>query len=246
VQIHKTKGIVLRTVKYGETSIITSVYTELFGLQNYIVKGVRQSSKSSAGKASYFQPSAILEMEVYHNQLKNLQFIKDYEWAFLYEQVLFDVVRNTVAMYVIELVQHSLKQPEANPELFYLIEDTLKQLDKGNDTLVANLPLYFTLHLGGELGFRIQGTHSNETPILDLQEGFFVANPPLHNHYTSGIYAAAISAINNIDFYSDLDNIKLNRDTRKILLQHLQLYISLHINDFGEMRSLSVLQEVLS
>lgn len=246
MQIHKTKGIVLRTVKYGETSIITSVYTEIFGLQNYIVKGVRQSSKTSQGKANYFQPTAILEMQVYHNQLKNLQFIKEYQWAFLYEKVLFDVVRNTVAMYVIELVQHSLKQPEANPELFYLIEDTLKQLDKGNDTLVANLPLYFTLHLGGELGFRIQGTYNNTTPILDLQEGFFVNTPPSHNHFTEGIYAQSISDINNIDFYSDLENIKLNRAIRKIVLQHLQLYISLHINDFGEMKSLMVLQELLS
>mgnify|MGYP000222784070 FL=1 len=246
VQIHKTKGIVLRTVKYGETSIITSVYTELFGVQSYIVKGVRQSSKTSQGKANYFQPSAILEMEVYHNEMKNLQFVKDYQWAYMYEKILFDVVRNTVAMYVIELLQHSLKQPEANPELFYLIEDTLKQLDKGNDTLVANLPLYFTLHLGGELGFQIQGECNNATPILDLQEGFFVPEIPLHPYYAEGIYAKAIADVNNISFYNDLEHIKLNRDIRRVVLQHLQLYISLHINDFGEMRSLSVLQEVLS
>src|ERR1019366_8647647 len=126
--VHKTKGIILRTVKYGETSIITTVYTELFGVQSYIVKGVRQSSKTSQGKANYFQPAAILEMEVYHNELKQLQFIKEYQWSFLYENILFSVVRNAVAMYVIELLQHSLKQPEANPELFYLIEDTLKAI----------------------------------------------------------------------------------------------------------------------
>ena len=51
---HKTKGIVLRTIQYGETSIITSVYTELFGLQSYIVKGVRQSSKKNSQKLYIF------------------------------------------------------------------------------------------------------------------------------------------------------------------------------------------------
>ncbi|MEK7198820.1 MAG: DNA repair protein RecO, partial [Bacteroidota bacterium] len=119
--VHKTKGIVLRTVKYGDTSIITTVYTELFGIQSYIVKGVRQSTKTSAGKANFFQPSAMLDMEVYHNELKQLQFIKEYQWGYLYENVLFDVVKNAVASFVIELLQHSLQQPEANPELFYLI-----------------------------------------------------------------------------------------------------------------------------
>jgi len=132
---HKTKGVVLRTVKYGETSVIATVYTELFGVQSYIVKGVRQATKKSQGKSTYFQPGAMLNMVVYHNDLKNLQFIKEYEWSYLYNEVLFDVIKNAVAMYIVELLQHSLKQPEANPELFYLIEDTLKQL---------NLPIYIS------------------------------------------------------------------------------------------------------
>src|SRR3978361_325445 len=161
---HKTKGIILRTVKYGETSIITTVYTELFGIQSYIVKGVRQSTKKSSGKAIYFQPAAMLEMVVYHNELKNLNFIKEYQWGHLYQHLLFDVVKNTVAMYIVEMLQHSLKQPEASPELFYLTEDTLKQLDIANPTLTANLPLYFSLHLAAELGFRIQGDYTVTTP----------------------------------------------------------------------------------
>ncbi|RFM30503.1 DNA repair protein RecO [Deminuibacter soli] len=242
---HKTKGIVLRTIRYGETSVISTIYTELFGVQNYMVKGVRQTTKRSAGKAAYFQPGAVLEMEVYHNDLKNLQFIKDYQWGYIYQQVFFNVIRNAVAMYVVELVQHSLKQPEANPELFYLIEDTLKQLDRGNDTLVANLPLYFTLHLGTELGFQLQGEFSKQTPVLDLQEGQFIAESPLHPHYISGEPASLTSRIHNIQFYNDLENIPMNRLMRRELIEALQQYVALHIADFGQMRTLQVLQEVL-
>lgn len=243
--IHATKGIVLRTVKYGDTSVITTVYTELFGVQSYIVKGVRQSSKTSAGKAVYFQPAAILEMEVYHNELKQLQFVKEFQWAYLYERLLFDVVRNAVAMYVIELLQHTLKQPEANPELFYLIEDTLKQLDKGSDTLVANLPLYFILHLGSELGFQMQGTYHVQTSVLDLQEGIFIREKPAHPYYIEGQLAQVAGQLLSLQFYNDLDHISLNRQIRRELLQAFQTYIALHVTDFGEMRSLGVLQEVL-
>lgn len=244
--IHATKGIVLRTVKYGDTSIITTVYTELFGIQSYIVKGVRQSNKTSSGKAGFFQPSAMLEMEVYHNEQKQLQFIKEYHWSYLYEKVLFDVVRNTVAMYVIELLQHSLKQPEANPELFYLIADTLQQLDKGSDTLTGNLPLYFTLQLASELGFQLQGIYSSQTPVLDLQEGLFVADTPAHPYYLEGVLARTTAELSGLRFYNDLEKFSLNRNTRRELLQAYQLFLSLHIPDFGEMRSFAILQEILS
>jgi DNA repair protein RecO (recombination protein O) len=244
--VHATKGIVLRTVKYGDTSIITTIYTELFGIQSYMVKGVRQSSKTSAGKASFFQPAAMLEMEVYHNELKQLQFIKEYQWAYLYEKVLFDVVRNTVAQFVIELLQHSLKEPEANPELFYLREDTLKQLDKGNDTLTGNLPLYFTLHLGSELGFHFNGTYSEQTPVLDFQEGMFIAEKPAHPYYLEGKLAQITSDLSGLQFYNDLETISLNRTIRRELLEAYQTYLSLHITDFGEMKSFGILQEILS
>lgn len=244
--VHTTKGIVLRTVKYGDTSIITTVYTELFGIQSYIVKGVRQSSKKSGGKAGFFQPSVMLDMEVYHNELKHLQFIKEYRWSYLYEHVLFDVVKNTVAMYVIELLQHSLKQPEANPELFHLIEDTLKQLDRGNDTLTANLPLYFTLHLAAELGFQMQGNYSMQTSVLDLQEGIFVAERPAHPYYLEDVQAEITSRLLTVQFYNDLERISLNRSVRRELVQSYQTYLSLHIADFGEMKSLAILQEILS
>ena len=59
--VHKTKGIVLRTVKYGETSVIVTIMTELFGLQSYLINGVRSQSGKGGTKAGLFQPAAIFQ-----------------------------------------------------------------------------------------------------------------------------------------------------------------------------------------
>jgi DNA repair protein RecO (recombination protein O) len=185
-------------------------------------------------------------MEVYHNELKQLQFVKEYRWSYLYEAVLSDVVKHAVAMYMIEMLQHSLKQPEANPELFYLIEDSLKQLDKGNETLTANLPLYFIMHLATELGFKPQGNYSSLTPVFDLQEGMFVAHTPAHPYYLEGLQAEITSQLNELPFYNELEHIKLNRTIRRSLLESYQTFMSLHITDFGELKTLAILQEILS
>src|SRR5664279_2252005 len=96
--IYSTKGIVLRTVKYGETSIIAAIFTETFGIQSYIINGARATGKTS--KAHFFQPSSILDLQVYHSELKNLQRIKEVNWSYIYRTVLSDVIKNAVALYM--------------------------------------------------------------------------------------------------------------------------------------------------
>lgn len=243
---HKTKGIVLRCIKYGETSIVTTLYTELFGLQAYIVKGARQQSKKSAGKANYFQAAAILQMEVYQNNLKNLQFIKEYQWEHLYQKIYFDVARNASAMYVTELILRSIKQPEANAELFHLMEESLLQIDKATDTIAANVPLYFTLQLASLLGFQLQGAYSKTNAVLDLREGVFLSEQPLHPQYISGEAAKICSQLNEIKNINELENIKMNKNMRRQLLDVCQQYFALHITDFGEMKSLKILYEIFN
>src|SRR4029078_10823740 len=102
---------------YGDTSLIVSIFTELFGLQSYLVNGVRASTKKGIGKAAVFQPSAILDMVVYHSELKQLQRIKEYRWEYLYKHILSDVRKNAVALYMVELLTKCLKQPERHPDL---------------------------------------------------------------------------------------------------------------------------------
>src|ERR1700752_1744268 len=109
---HKTKGIVLRSIKYGETSLVVTIFTELFGVQTYMVNGVR-SAKKTAANAGHFQPSAILDLVVYHKPSQNMQRIREFSWAFLYKEVMSDVVRNSIATYMVELLHKCLKQPEA-------------------------------------------------------------------------------------------------------------------------------------
>ena len=65
--IHKSRGIVIRSVKYGETSLVVSAYTELFGLQQYLVNGVRTSKRNTTVSASQLQVGNILDMVVYQN-----------------------------------------------------------------------------------------------------------------------------------------------------------------------------------
>jgi DNA repair protein RecO (recombination protein O) len=242
---HTTKGIVLRTVKYGETSVIVAVFTELFGVQSYIVNGVRTASKKGGTKANLFQPGAMLELVVYHNDQKNLQRIKEYRWSVLYEHIFYDVFKGSVATYMIELLTKCLKQPEPNEDLFYFMEDVLLHLDKSNMAVVANFPLFYAVHLANFFGFRIADAYSEYLPYLDLQEGMFVANVPHHTMFLDSMLSGVTAHLLKVMQPSELEELKLSVATRRTLLQFYETYYSLHVPEFGHLRSLPVLQEVL-
>jgi DNA repair protein RecO (recombination protein O) len=246
VQLHKTKGIVLRTIKYGETSLIATIYTELFGIQSYLVNGVRVSSSKGHGKANLFQPAAILDLVIYHNELKNLQRIREFRWGVLYQDIYFDVLKNAVALFMVELLQKCLKQPEPNPALFYFVEDAFLHLDKSEARVLANYPLFFILHLAGFFGFRIEDVYSESNSVLDLREGLFVAEPPSHSHFLEGTFSYITSQLLRVRQPDELKGLPLNQETRRILLQAYEGFYTFHVPDFGIMRTTSVMQTILN
>lgn len=245
-KLHHTKGIVLRTVKYGETSVIVAMFTELFGVQSYLVNGVRTSSKKGSGKANLFQPTSILEMVVYHNELKQLQRIKEFRWSSLYQHILSDVRKNAVALFMVELLTKCLKQPEANPDLFHFAEDSFLHLDEASNAVTANFPLFFALHLPVFFGFRFSDNYSEKQPFLDLQEGEFVKEQPKHPHFLDDKQAFVTSQLLKVQQPEELEDIKLNHDFRRNLLFVYETYYKLHVQDFGTMKTLPVLREILS
>jgi DNA repair protein RecO (recombination protein O) len=242
--VQTTKGIVLRTIKYGETSIVVNIFTELFGIQSYLVNGVRTSGKTL--KAIFFQPTSILEMEVYHNELKNLQRIKEYKWSYLYKNILQDVTKNAVALYMVELLQKCLKQPETNIDLFEFTEDAFMQLDLADNSVTANFPLYFSLHLSHFFGLRLEDNYSEKNSILDLQEGRFINLAPHHPYFLQKEYSYYISQLLKVQHPDELIEVRLNKVMRKDMLFALQNFYALHIQDFGIMKTLPILHEVLS
>jgi DNA repair protein RecO (recombination protein O) len=243
--IHKTKGIVLRNIKYGETSIIAAIYTELFGLQSYLINGVRTSSKKGPGKASLFQPGAMLDLIVYHNDLKSLQRIKEFKWGHLYQHIFSDIFKNAVALFMVELLTKTIKQPEQNADLFYFIEDAFLHLDESDKNVVANYPLFFSLHLATIYGFRLSDQYTAQNNYLDLQEGEFVHEQPVHPYFLAEPHSYTTSQLLKTMQPHELSAIQLNKEARRILMIAYQQFYALHIQDFGTMKTLPVLQEVL-
>lgn len=241
--LHKTRGIVLRTVKYGDTSLIANIFTELFGVQSYIVNGAR-SSKPKA-KGNLFQPGNILELVVYHYEQKNLQRISEFKLGYINTTLHFNIVKNTVALYMIELLQKSLREPEQHLDLYYFSEEALRALDILPLAGAANIPLYFTLKVAAFLGFRLSGRYSEYAHYLDLQEGSFTDLPPHHSNFLDAVNSEITDRLFQTNSWEALTHISMNKDQRRKLLYAYLDFFKLHMPEFQELNSPPILHEIL-
>jgi DNA repair protein RecO (recombination protein O) len=245
-KLFKTRGIVLKSVKYGETSLIVTIYTEIFGLQSYLVNGVRTATGRSSGKANLFQPSALLDLVVYHQEGRSLNRIREFQWGHLYEHIFHDVTKNAVALFMVELLTHSLKQPEENHPLFQFTEDCLLHLDQATPAVTANLSLFFALHLTHFFGISPRMAETAEDTIyFDLIDSLITNKPPLHENYLEGKKASICAELLKTRQPEELEDIKMNQEMRRQLLQHMEYYFIQHVQDFRPLKSLSVLSSVL-
>ena len=216
-----TTGVVLRFVKYGDTSIIVTIFTSQFGLQAYIVNGVR--SKSGKGKIALYQPLTLLDLVVYHKEQAAIMRIKEAKCLYPYQNISTDVRKTTIALFIEELINKTVKEEAHAAELCEFLTHSLITLDQ---TGSENFHLVFMVQLAKHLGFQPQ------TPgevlggrVMDFEEEN-VLKEVLDANYNS--------------------TLTISNSQRRNVLDALLRFYSMHIENFGNMRSLSVLREILN
>ncbi len=242
--LQNTTGIVLRTIKYGESSLICSIFTRISGVQSYIIQGVR-SSKSKNNRSGLLQPGMMLDLVIYQKPQQNLHRIKEFQPAYIYMQLQEEIVKNSIALFSIELLLRLLPEHAPMPELFDFSTEYLKQLDQLPVKDVANFPVYFLVESGRLLGYEISGSYSSQTPYINIHDGSFSAHPPSSPPYLDDIETQALDAILQADELDEIKQTGMNAITRFHLLDWYIQFMHTHTQHMGNIRSLSVLQSVL-
>jgi DNA repair protein RecO (recombination protein O) len=221
--LHKTRGIVFRFTKYGDTSIIVNIFTETFGLQSYIVNGVRSSAAKS--RIALYQPLTLLDLVVYHRESANINRIKELKCIHPFQSIPLDVGKSTIAMFLNEVMNKSVKDQSHPEELFDFLFNAMVALDMTNQG-IENFHLIFLLKLSRYLGF-----------------GAFRVNELVGGRFATEETESHLNQLLQSGFEN---SIKLTRVQRKEVLELLIKFYADHIDSFGEMKSLPVLSEVLS
>lgn len=238
--LQKTRGIILHSIKYGDSGMITSVYTEQYGRLSFITQGIR--SRKSLVKSSYLQSLFLVEIELYYRPGRDLQRIKELKNAVPFSSLPFQIAKSTQAIFIAEFLNKVLREEESQPALFeYLFNSIclLDLLEKG----VSNFYLVFLVQFSRFLGFGPTNNYSDEKPWYDLVAGVFIAIPPAHPHYLNQEESAVFSKLLAMSF-QDLTDLVIEKSIRQTLPDRILDYFSLHIGTNLNIKSLAIIREL--
>ena len=233
-----SKAIVLNAIKYGDNDLIVKCYTEQ-GLRAYLIKRIFKQTKGKFSIA-YFQPLTQLEITANYKNNRSLHFINEVKVSTPYLTIPTNVVKQTMLVFLSEVLTHALKEEEENSELFHYLETTFLWLDSQNET--ANFHLYFLMNLTKYLGFYPE--KGEQFLYFDLLEGKFTDHIN-SRHYISGENLTYFKQLHGTNF-DGLFKLKFNKKSRQSLLETLIQYFELHLPGFRKPKSLEVLKMVFN
>jgi len=234
----KTKAIVISTLKFQEKSLLVTCYTASDGIKKYMVHNVFSSKKSNQ-KIAYFQPLTILEVEAFHKNKNTLEYFKEIRLAHPFHSIPNSILKSTIAIFLSEILYHSIKEEEQNINLFAFLETALLWLD--THEINANFHIIFMLELTKFFGFYPDENTIN-FPFFDKREGYFV---PYQT--TDALNEAESSLFKKIiGLKWDATSNNLTSNERYSLLKILLDYYAQHLEGFKKPKSLEVLKEVFS
>ncbi|MDR2036427.1 MAG: DNA repair protein RecO [Bacteroidales bacterium] len=236
--IVNTRAIVLSHLRYGESSLIVHLYTEQLGRQAVFIKGAY--NKKSSMRTALFQPLHLLEIEIHYRSNRQMQRISNVRLLQPLHNILFDPVKNSIALFTAELLYKTLREEEAYHELFgFLLHSiqTLDLIDKG----IANFHLIFMIHYTRYLGFYPNMDDLSENAWFDAQKGNFTIYPsksspdPEYNQLLAQLFGTS---------FNHISHMKMNHLQRNYFTEYLLTYYEIHVDNFGKMKSFAVLKDV--
>ena len=240
--LNKSRGIVLHTLKYNDTSLIAHVLTESGGFVTFMIN--ISHSKRAAVRYTLFQPLALLELEWEQCRPDEMCKPKAAHVSVPLVSVPFDPHKTVMAMFLAEFLRYALRAEPASENLFEYVYRSVEWLDACEHGF-SNFHLVFLLRLTHFLGFFPDVHEAAPGCYFDLQACTFTQVRPPHNEFLQPEDAARLPVLLRMR-YENMRFFKFSGAERNRFLSVINDFYRLHIPNFPELKSLPVLRELFS
>lgn len=230
----KLSAIVLRTTPYSDSSVIVRLFTDGFGMQSYLVNGVRK--KKAAITPAMLQPLTLVQVEAYQRENAGLQRIKELHVYPVLPRLQQEPLYGLAASLLAECLMRAVREDSEQPELFAWLQQQVLLLE--TTELPAAELLAILTRFTEWLGFKPQFDGERAT-WFNLKEGRFEPQHDMRSVYASGTTARQLALLLVEDAFdrNDLPG--------QAYLDDLLKYYQYHLPGFSLPRSLEVVREML-
>ncbi len=235
--VKKTEGIVLRTLKHQDTHLIVKMYTEQYGIQDFIIKGY--ASATSRRKFSYFQPLSIIEIVYWEKPGQDIHKIQESRSVIFLKSIQTDLIKLVLALSITEIYYNSVKEQEADQDLYHLLRSIILTMDTATGKYIHYF-LYFLVHFVKVSGFSpdVRIKNWEEPAFFDLPNGIILTQQG-GNSRLCYLYVAFLNA--NIE---NCTEIVFSNEEKKQFISLIFQYYHYHIHGFRQPKTLQVFAEI--
>ena len=230
----KSEGLVVKTINYGETSLIAHILTPLYGLHSFIVSGVRK--KKNQGKIALYQPGQVLSLVFYQKKEKDIWRIKEASPALTYRNIYSNIHRSLILSYFLEIIRSTTwNQGHADERYFSVVKFFIERLDEIEVNQIAHMPIQFVWQVIDLLG--LSPNREQNGNHFDLLNGVAISKAPEHLSYLNKDKTNLLfQFLNNSNKESMLNPSnpfnKFDREQRNYLLDIAHQYLLIHLPHF--------------
>lgn len=238
----RTEIIVLNKFKYNDTAYIANVFSQENGKLAVYLRIPK--TKKAAVKPGLFFPLNIIETEINQKSRRNIQNLKHCTALVPLHNICTDVYRSSIAQFIAELIGKTIKEGEPDTELFIFIKGFINYLEYVENAS-SNLHLLFIAKYAKYLGFGITNNYSEHTQFFNLKEGMFLPVYTTDDESMTKELSELLSELLELSF-ENIHEIKIAYKNRKEILKKLLFYFRIHLEDYQEIKSVSVLNSVFT
>lgn len=237
----KSEGIVLRTVKYGDNSLLVDVYTSYNGCLPFMVR--LPKSKKNVNRL-LFQPLTQIKFDADIRPNSKIHYFKEVKVDVVYHDIPNNIYKVTLVMFLAEFLSFVLRREGKNERLYEFLKFSLEWLDNCSGSF-ANFHLTFLLKLSLFIGFfpNVDNYHRGDT--FDLLNGVYSTALPSPGRIIPADEARFVHSLLSMNF-DTMHHFRFSHVQRVRILEVILDYYRLHVPNFPEMKSLEVLREVFA
>jgi DNA repair protein RecO (recombination protein O) len=177
-----TDGFVLRSIRYGDTSRVATIFSHDLGKFSVIAKGARVPGSAFGASLDLFTVSQFV---VYYRAGRDLQMLKTGGVEHHFASIQTEPARFTLGCAILEFVDRMMLEGEPAPGLFALTLRALARIEQGSVAAAPEVLRAFQLRTAALLGYGLRlesclhcGTSLAEAAVaLGVRENDVSADP---------------------------------------------------------------------
>lgn len=239
--------VALRTVKHSDSMSILSVYTAQNGRMSLAIPAGK--GREAMRLRALIMPLSVFECQADIRPGRDISRIRDVRAVTLPASG--NPVTAVQAMFVADLLQGLLREPQQDTVLFAYIADAAKRLSDlaaggspaRRRSALANFHLAFMLRLTRFMGVEPDWATYRPGAVFDMAGGVFRESPPAHGRYLLSAEAEAAWKLRRMN----LDNsgfFRFSRTERNTILDRITAYFHIHFPSLPSLDSTAILRHI--